>query len=649
MYLGEKKNLNLICINCALALVLTSFPQLANAKDKKVTKPATTKAAKKTTKKNIQAASPVAQEVATNAYGIKAGPPAPVVNGEALSENINKEIIIQESSDELPEEVNVEITADEINYNQEKNYYEALGNSEAFIPSKQATLYADKITFTSETNLLEAWGDVKVIQGGNTIYGTYISFNTTSNEYELTEPKLFVNGLKLKARLAKSRYYDLNKPENKKKKNDVNFFNGVAAFEEPISLFRYGATMGTNYSRDINQYNMHRHVAWQDITDKSNLKYSAKEIFIDNTKKTNNIRIKGARVWITDKLSIPSPVHITATAGDGANTRFKGPIIGTRERIGGFALGPRYFLETDPGIFSIVPLLQIGNGPSFGGGLIGTFNTPGDTTALMAGYGSLHNRFIGSVHQYLGHSFHANALVNQFRRDSIFGLSQVGQLYEIASLFRVKLPTFFEGRGMRVRAAAGWAADNSSLYTNKEAENLRAERPDESLEDHSGFRSEIEASMYTKPIWRMGTEIHNFSLRGRGQGAFRFYDTGDYLAIARFGPALEARLENLAFEIDYLFASVQGQSPFLFDQFIDGSQSVIVDGDYRVNKWFSVGTLLTYNIDRERLVRSEFRTEFGPDDFKLRLSYDSVRNQIDLGFNLIFGDPISYETLRVRM
>jgi hypothetical protein len=567
-----------------------------------------------------------------------------------LNQDINKEIVIQKTMDTLPQNINVEITADEINYNEENNYYEAIGNAEAFIPSKNATLYADKITFTSETSLLEAIGDIRVVQGTNVTYGTYMSFNTTSNEYELNEPKLFVNGLKLKARVAESTYYDQNKAENKKNKNEIKFIDGVAAFDEPIALYRYGATIGSNYGRDVNNYNLHkRAVKWQDIEDKSSLKYSAEEIFVDQTRKTNNVRIKGARVWLNDKLSIPSPVHITTTVGEGADTKFKGPVLGTRERIGGFAFGPRFFLEKDYGIYSFVPLVQVGNGPEFGAGAIATFNTPGDRTALMAGYGTLHNRVIGSVHQYLGHTLHINGLVNQFKRDSIFGLSQVGQLYELASVFKVKLPAVFEERGMRTRIAAGWASDNASLYTDDEGDNLRVERERETLREHDGFRSEIEASVYTKPVWRIGTEFYNASLRARGQGAFRFYGTGDYLTIGRFGPALEARFDNLAFEIDYLFAAVSGESPFLFDQFIDGNQSVIFDGDYKVNKWFSVGTLLTYNLDRSRFVRSEVRTEFGPDDFKLRLSYDTVRNQIDLGFNMLFGDPVKYDNLRVRI
>lgn len=569
-------------------------------------------------------------------------------NRNFLSQPIEKEVIVQEADEKLPNQVSVEITADEIRYSQEKNYYEANGKAEAYLPVQKARLFADTISYDSERQLLEAFGDIKIIQGENTIYGKYISFETGSKEYKMDEPKLYINGLKLKSRIVQSEYKE---KKNKDGNTILTFKDGVAAFDEPISIYAHGNRTGTRYSRNIQRYNAKRKIDWDDLSDKSSMRYSAKEISIDTTKKKNNLRIKGARVWLNDHLSIPSPVHITTTVGEGSHSRFQGPVIGTRERIGGFALGPRFFFETDPGVFSLVPLVQIGDGPEFGAGAIGTFNTTNDTTALMFGYGSLHDRFIGRVHQDIyKKSVRFDGLVNQFVEDSIFGASQVGQLYQLSAAKRFYLP-FIDDRGMRVRLAGGWAKDNEDLYSGDEEENLREGFDGEQnvKKEHSGFRSVLEASLYTQPIWRKGNERYNISLRGRGQGSARFYGSGDLQTIGRFGPALEARVDNLSFEIDYLFAAIGGESPFLFDQFIDGSQSILFDGDYKVNKWFSVGTLLTYNLTRDSFVRNELRAEVGPQDFKIRLAYDTVRNQINIGFNVQFGEPTHFDTMRVKI
>ncbi len=578
---------------------------------------------------------------------------------------IDRPTIQEQTTKALPQEVYIDIVADEVHYNQDQNHYEAKGNAETYLPGKNAKLFADYISYDSESEMLEAVGNIKIIQapetlsviglsgnskvplGANVLYGNYISFDTTSNEYELDQPKLYVNGLKLKARKARSTYTE---EKNGKSDNIINFEDGVAAFDQPITVYAHGNNVNTRYSSDQQRFNARRVYDWDDISDKQTLHYSAKEIFYDNTRKTNNLRIKGARVWSSNhKISFPAPFDIVTTVGDASNTRFKGPVIGTRERIGGFAVGPRYFWDADKGVFSLVPVLQMGNGPAFGAGLIGTFNTPGDTTAIMAGYGTLYNRPIFNVHQDIfDKHLQANALVNQFKKDSIFGTSQVGQLYELASDYRLKFP-FMDERGMRIRAAAGWAKDNNDLFSNQRREQLAAERPGDSLNnEHSGFRSEIETSFYTQPVLRKGNELYNISLRGRGQGAFRYYGTGDFMTIARFGPSLEARIDSLTFEISYLVASVTGESPFLFDQFIDGSQSIVFDGDYRVNQWFSFGTLFTYNLTRSEFVRNEVRTEFGSHDLKLRLSYDTILNQIGIGFNAIYGEPVKFDKLKVK-
>lgn len=567
---------------------------------------------------------------------------------DLLYKNIDKAQVQEEFKQVLPTEVLVDIIADQIEYDQEKTYYQAIGNAEAVLKEKDAHLFADKITYDSEQNLLEAFGNISIEQDGSRVYGSYISFTTEDNNYTMKDPKLFAKGIKLKARVVNSDYQKAEK-KGKEDKRFLTFEEGVASLDSPISLYQYAARRRTRYSTEIVRYNRKRIVDWNDLSDKSQLRYSAKEIYFDKTRQVNNLSIKGARIWLNEDLSIPSPVQITTTAGEAAGSQFRGTVIGQRERIGGFALGPRFFHEVEQGIFSLVPLVQLGNDAEFGAGAIGSFNTPGDKFFVMAGYGSLRNRPIGSFHYEFLKYFETNALLNQFNRGGIFGTSQVGQLYELVSQFRWKLP-FIDPRGIGIKLGAGWAKDNAELFTNDRITDLSSEREDgPPREEHEGFRTELEAQFYTQPLWRYGNEQYNVALRGRAQGAARFYDTGDLLTVGRAGPALEARVGNLSFELDYLFAAINGESPFLFDQFVDGSQSVILDGDYTVNKWFSIGSLFTYNIDRERLVRNQVRTEIGPQDFKLRLSYDIVRNQIDLGFNILYGEPVNFDKLRVKI
>jgi lipopolysaccharide export system protein LptA len=570
---------------------------------------------------------------------------------DSLDEPISEEAVSENTANKQPHELFVEITADEIYYDQETNFYEAKGNAETYLPEEEAMLYADTITFNGTTKLLEAQGNVKVVQGEDFISGSYASFAVDTNEYLVSDPRVLVKGLRLKARVAESVFIK-RVPGQKTKPNVIKLYDGMAALDKPVSVYLRGNTLSTRYTREQDVALKHRNPDWDDLPEKPAFRYTAKEVTYDDTKKINNLQIKGAKVWINDKLSLPSPVYISTTVGEAGSGKFMGPVIGTRERIGGFALGPRFFLPVDQGVFALAPIFQIGNDANFGGGAILSFSTPRDNTRIMGGYGSLENRFIVNAHKSLPYNLELDYLKNQFNSGTTFGSSQVGQYGGLLHKFRVKLP-FIDKRGMRITNSVAFAQDNAKLFSPERLADLRIARGDYRTnhfnEDAASFRTEHNASFYTKPMFRLGAEYYNLSLSTRGQASLRFYGTGDIFSIVRGGPSIEARLDKLAFELAYLFSDRSGNSPFLFDQYIDGSQSVVFDGDYKINKWFSIGTFTNYNVPREKFTRNEVRTSIGPEDFKLRVGYDTIQEQIRIGFDAMFGEPVKFNKLNVKI
>ena len=403
----------------------------------------------------------------------------------------------------LSEEEFLEITADEVYYNQEENRYEATGEAEVFLVSDNAYLHADQIIFDGTRNKVEAIGNVRINQGEETLYGNYAQYDTKKEFYSLNSPKMFLTGVKLKARIVQSKELSEKQKEASKKvqkKNTAQFKEGIIALDEPVRIFSEGNRTPTRYSQSRARYLRRTQPTWQEYPEEGNIKYSAEEITFDNTRKLNNLQIKGARIWISDKISIPSPVHITTTVGKYAGTRFTGPVIGTRERLGGFSLGPRFYKALEHGVFSWAPIVQIGNGPGVGGGLLLGYSDIDGTLDVLTGYGSLENRFIINAEKRLPKGFRVRALMNQFSDGKFFGSSQVGQLYDINHRIRLKSPLFGR-RGLVVENAVGWAKDNDELFSSRRLEDLLAQREDGSTEgSRSTFRSEHSAAFYTRPL-----------------------------------------------------------------------------------------------------------------------------------------------------
>ena len=565
-------------------------------------------------------------------------------------ENQTQELSIEEESQ--GKKPYVEIIADELTYNETQDFYLADGKAIAIIRDKNIKIEADTLSFDGLENLIEADGDVKVTQNESVAYGEHVAFKTDTKTYTMENPKIFSDQIRLKARFSKSEFKEA-KDEDKDDKIKLVFDNGYLVTNEPITVYVPGNAVQTRYSQQLRFYHERRKLRWKDIHEnKSSLRYSAKRILYDQTKKQNNLKIQGARIAINDKLSIPSPIELTTTVGETANTRFRGPVIGQRERIGGFALGPRFYKSFGSNTFALAPVLQLGNDFGFGGGAIASFNTPGDTTAIMAGYGSLENRFILNAHQQLGWGFETNALVNQFNRNQMFSNSQIKQNYELAHRLRVN-HWLFDERGAQIRSIAGYVEDNVDLFSSERRDDLLGARADESgirgSAGAEGFRFEESIQFYTNPLFRLGNEGFNVALRLRNAGSLRFYDTGDINVINRFGPAIEASFDKLQFEIDYLYAAIGGESPFIFDQFVDGNHALVFDGDLEINKWLTIGAFTNFNMDDNEITQNQLRAEFGPEDFKFRASYDTVRNQVGFGLNMIFGEPIKYDELQVNI
>ncbi len=579
------------------------------------------------------------------------------IKNERMLKNLSEAITTEKAeqvSKNVPKAVFVDITGDQVRYDQDTNYFEAIGNAETYLPNKDVTLYADTITFTGKTNLVEAKGNVRVLQKEQSITGEYASFNVDSRTYNLKEPRVFIKGLKLKARASHSTFLD---PDKKgKKKDTIHFEDGILALTEPKGIFINSGSTFTRYSLDYQRENRNRKVDWNDLPGRPIFKYSAKEITYDDTTPVNNIKIKGARIHYGDRFSLPVPVHITTTVGERSDSKYIGPIFGTRTRLGGFVMGPRFYHSVDKGTFALAPVVQIGNGPKLGGGAIASFNSPNDSTVLMGGYGSLEDRVIARAEQKFPLGFKTTFLKNQFITGGSQGTSQIGTFLGLSHKFRIKPPVLIDKRsGIRFYNDIAYAKDNDELFSARRLKDFLEERDGSRntrrnfQENNDDLRVSSNVSFYTEPLLRYGNELYNLSLRGTARNSLRFYGNGDTNNIGRFGPALEFRAKRLQGEVSFLQSITSGQSPFLFDQFVGGSSAVLADGDYKVNEWVSIGGFASYNLNQDRFSRLQLRTDFGPSDFKLRLSYDSIRNQAGFGLNMIFGDPVEYDKLLVKI
>jgi hypothetical protein len=98
----------------------------------------------------------------------------------------------------------------------------------------------------------------------------------------------------------------------------------------------------------------------------------------------------------------------------------------------------------------------------------------------------------------------------------------------------------------------------------------------------------------------------------------------------------------------YTLANVKGSSPFVFDEYIQGSQSTYVQGDYRVSKYLTLGGLYGYSLSSKLPYAEQIQAAVGPQDFKFIVGTDVIRGNYKFGFDMLYGAPIPFNNLVVK-
>ena len=526
----------------------------------------------------------------------------------------------------------LELEGDSVEYDQESNVYITSGMSTAHIVDQNANLEADKIIYYGSDQHIEAIGNIKITRDNIVTTGESFKFDVTSNKYLLTKPDTKVKGAIIKARIVGSL------PDNK-----LEYETGRLTLDEPNRIAQgFGARRHphTFYSYRASKVAKAK-PSWGDLPKVPKYRITAEKLVYDSTKTLDNLTIYGARIHFRT-FSLPAVPKFTTTVSSDPNVRTAPliiPTVGTQGALGGFALGPAFnFNLTDYHILSLSPFYQIGSGgtPGFGG-MIGLH---GPRTILEGSYGSLKERFIGQFRQRIGTMTEFRTGYNYYLDDGFLGSALAQINVELVDRRNLKAP--FTETGIHFRTSTGWAQSDPGLLPTKYKNFLKDAGDPKDFKD-SAFKLEEQISLVSKPIFMIGNEKYNTALRLRTRNALRGYSTGDFQGIFTGGPILGNNLGPLSFELGYDQGFVKGTSPLFYDQFIQGMQSVSLDGDVKLHEWVTLGGYGTYNLKAAEVIERQVRAKIGPKDFKMLVNWDILRQQTQFGLNFLFGQPIDFE------
>jgi lipopolysaccharide export system protein LptA len=534
----------------------------------------------------------------------------------------------------------VQIVADDTEYDQDKNTFLGTGNAVAIIGGQDSRLEADTIFYDQDNDLIDARGNVRILRGGTLTTGSAFKFKVSSDQYMITKPDTEIQGATVIARRA----YGSEK--------GLVFRNGTIQSPTPFYYYKNYNVGPLQARQDVNDKKQHPDAF---LPANPSFRFKANKIVYEKYKEDGNLTVYGGRFQV-GSFSIPTGKFVMTVGQTETRAVFPVlPYLGSNMNMGGFFVGPSFNTGIGKtGVLSWGPLVQFG-GQTLASGGGSTSNSVG--LGARAGfsnkifqthiaYGQVSNLLVADFKAKIYKNIRYQGGINRFLNDGMFGSVRARYASEFNA---VRMYTKVPGMAMvQLRTTAGWYEDNPQLVNISSGYAALYGSNATRTQITSGYKVQQQIMGTTQPFFALGDDKYGLKGMFTAAAAARGYSAGNTNFVGQVGPILDLRLNKVRLFAGYTEASVRGSSPFVFDQYIQGSQSTYVMGDYKVSKYLDLGGLYGYNLTSKLAYSKQLQMAVGPQDVKLLLSRDFLLNSYRVGFDMLHGAPVNYNKMVVK-
>lgn len=559
-----------------------------------------------------------------------------------ISEAINTAINEQsEESLALEGGVNAEKTdkqfmldAETITFDDDTGDMLATGRPKLYIPPQDTVITADKMLYNEGGNILKAIGNVIVEKNG-------IPMETDELEINMNEETLILDNIKLSASNL------IVNAQNAMQKDGLLILNKGNLKSNSSYIYRIATRMAGPDFGSMLQAPGTETLFFGDPRNQLGVETSYIEI---NAQKNHDvIKAKNIKFSHNDKVFFKWP-SITMYTNKQHNY-FEGnyPEFGSRRKLGIFA-GPGFaFGGPFSSVIKVVPFVNYRSSKWGIGGLLKYMNRYNRTEL---GYGSAKDIFFVKGKQRLDDNLFLAYAYNSYTDEWFLGGRMPKYIAELYFDKSYQNKDFLgEGKDLtfRQRAGFGFMKDDNKSYNSEhfnDATNMSTTR--------TRYMAEIDQNLYSyrNPEKRINIQFHTLL-----EGSAAVYGTGDTQFIARFGPMLKLQYKNWMQDVTYFLTGYDDHTPLQhYDTYRYGRSSIRITEAFKLTKYLSVGWSGYLNLSDDApngkmFQENAFLVSLGPDDLKVVLGYDFVRDRTYFGVNIAFdpkGTDVRYDKLVIK-
>jgi len=533
------------------------------------------------------------------------------------------------------EQVEKQLMLDAVNINYDNNtgLMVATGRPILFLPPQEVKVIADKMTYDDQGNILNAQGNVVVIKNGKETRCDYLVVNL--NEETIDADNIFAEFPRLNIT-----------SEHGTQQDGLLIFSNGTMFSENEGIYHLKTQMVGPRISDMIIDDNERALFFGEPNHAVDV--VVKSLEIDAKKNHDVIKAKGIKIGSNGKYFFKWPSITMYTDKDREYFEGNYPEFGSHRKLGMFA-GPGFAFSGPFGsVVKVIPMATYKNG--FGiGGMVRYVNRYNRTEF---GYSSRKSTFVLRGRQQLDDDLYLHYGYNNYVNEWFMGARMPKYIAEIVYNKGFMHRGFLGGnRDMTFahRASFGFAKEDD--------ENSNGEH----YKNNSNFsttRTKYMAQIY-QTLYSYSNLNNRFSVRAglTLQGAATLYGSGDTQFIGRAGPNVRLQYKNWIQDATYFISGYQDGTPMpRFDAYRYGSSSFRLSEALRICKYVTVAWQTYINLshdapNKKTFQENAFLVSLGPDDFKVVLGYDFIRERTYFGVDIAFnpkGTTVKYDKMVIK-
>ena len=524
------------------------------------------------------------------------------------------------------------LDCNDVVYNDHTGDIEAVGKPVLMFPPQKIKMTADRMIYNKDSNILKAIGNVILTKDGMPVYGDYIQVNMNEENIFMDNIETAPTAIKIRAEKAQS-------------ENNKLILSKGKMYSDISSKYRFVSRMiGPDFSRmiiseeDQNLLMSGENKKW---------KLSAAEISVNALKDHDTVQVKDAELYYNDRYLFTLPSFTAHTNKNQEFVEANYPELGSISKFGMFA-GPGFVFDAPFGsVIKLIPLVNYKDDFGVGGAI--KYKSAFNQTQFMYGSGS--DIFVLRGRQELDDNLFLQYGSNAYTDNWFLGRRMPRYLAELVYDKGTTINDFLtEGRDLRFRhrASAAFAQDGKyNMHTESiQSTNLSTMR--------FRYMAEVDQSLFK---YKNEAERKAFELSMVMQGSAAVYGTGDTQFIGRVGPRIHTQYKYWMQDMGYFISGYSDHTPMpVYDMYRYGHSNIYLREAFRVNKYLTVGwwgsvTLTNDSPNGEMFQENAFIVSLGPDDFKVNLGYDFMRQTTYFTIAMMLdtkGTTVEFDKMEIK-